>query len=553
MTSDYFMKVHRHYLFIFLLSFLPFITMFLNPDLPHTSDGAMHLARIASYAKEISGGQFPVRWSSTFNYGYGTPIFNFFHPLPYYITTPFVMMGFNLVTTLKIGFLISYIFSGIGMLMFARAFFGDDRTAFLVTVMYQFAPFRLVEILVRGSLGGIYAYSVVPFILYGITKLNGTKEYKYFFFTAVATALLSISHNIVGVMMFGICILFVFFFSSSRKSMFVSFLSLFTGVALAGYFVIPAILEHKYTLGYRFTKDLFWDHFPKLYTFILPNFINAESLRTAEVAVSIGLFHVLGFGTALFMFFMRLLSKQLTKVTVFTVIIFVVTLFLMQPVSMKLWENISFLRQFQYPWRLLAVINVVTAFIGSVYLSVPLIKKSSLAYAILLVLIIGTTIYYWNPPQGYQNVNEDEFRNYPLSTNYYGEVDLVWSEGTQKSFPDSYADVVAGTATVSGLIRKPIIHSYKVEALTDSTILDRTQFYPGWKVYVDGNDTPIQFQDQNYRGLITYPVTAGTHNIVVKFVQSKIQQFSNAISIGMFILLIIPFFMDKQRRRKILT
>lgn len=548
-----FMKTIRYYFLIVVLSMLPLIGIFLTPDLPHTSDGAMHLARIASYYTELSGGQFPVRWSSTFNFGYGTPIFNFFHPLPYYITTLFVALGVNLVTTLKISFLLSFVLSGIFMLLFALAFFKDDKTAFMVAVMYQFAPFRLVEILVRGSLGGIFAYTLAPLILYGVTELDRTKKYRYFFITALSTAMLAMSHNIVGVMFFGVSVLFVFFFSSSKRSAAISLSALAAGVFLASFFVLPAIMEHKYTLGYLFTKDLFRNHFPALFTFFLPNFTNIEALRTAEVSVQIGVIHWIGLAIAIYFALRRKLSGQLQQLVLFCSLLFGVTLFFMQPVSGILWENISMLRQFQYPWRLLGIINIVTAMSGAVFLSVPFIKKSRNAYYVLLALIIGTTMYYWLPPQGYQKVNEREFWNYPLSTNYYGEVDLVWSEGTQKSYPPSYVDVVAGTATVSGVIRKPVIHTYTVEAQTDATLLDRTQFFPGWKVFVDGVDTPIQFQDQNWRGLITYPVTAGAHAVRVQFVQSKIQQAGNAITGITFVGLCMPFMLTsckKQWKRK---
>ena len=91
----------RWLIIIILLSLLPMTLMFTTQALPHTSDGAMHLARIASYYKEVIRGQFPVRWAGDLNYGYGTPIFDFFHPLPYMITTIMVALGASLTLSLK--------------------------------------------------------------------------------------------------------------------------------------------------------------------------------------------------------------------------------------------------------------------------------------------------------------------------------------------------------------------------------------------------------------------------------------------------------------------
>ena len=110
-----FLKNNKWLIGIILLSILPMAQMFTTTALPHTSDGAMHLARTASYYKEVMRGQFPVRWAGDLNYGFGTPIFNFFHPLPYMITTVMVALGASLTGALKLSFLLSFLGSGIGM------------------------------------------------------------------------------------------------------------------------------------------------------------------------------------------------------------------------------------------------------------------------------------------------------------------------------------------------------------------------------------------------------------------------------------------------------
>ena len=163
------MKPLKLYILIIALSILPLIHIFISSGVPHTSDGLMHIARSASYYKELAGGQFPVRWASQLDYGFGTPLFNFFSPLPYVIGAVTIAMGFSLTEVLKIGFALTYILAGIFMLMFCRAYFKDEMTAFFVAVMYQFAPFRFVDMLVRGDLGTLYSYMTLPLVFYAIT------------------------------------------------------------------------------------------------------------------------------------------------------------------------------------------------------------------------------------------------------------------------------------------------------------------------------------------------------------------------------------------------
>ncbi|MDA1317388.1 MAG: hypothetical protein O3B87_05210, partial [bacterium] len=79
------MSKYRNYIIIIVISFLPLVHMLLSFEMPHTSDGAMHAIRFASYYREVQAGQFPVRWTSQFHFGHGTALFNFTAPLPYMV------------------------------------------------------------------------------------------------------------------------------------------------------------------------------------------------------------------------------------------------------------------------------------------------------------------------------------------------------------------------------------------------------------------------------------------------------------------------------------
>ena len=148
-----FMNSLKHYLLIIAISLLPIVSIFVSPDLPHTHDGPVHLARMAAYYKALADGQILPRWASDLNYGYGMPLFNFIYHLPYLLSSLFIFLKFNLVATFKIVLSISFLISGVSMFAFVKAFWKDTRKALLVALFYQFVPFRLVELWVRG---GIY-------------------------------------------------------------------------------------------------------------------------------------------------------------------------------------------------------------------------------------------------------------------------------------------------------------------------------------------------------------------------------------------------------------
>ena len=68
---------------------------------------------------------------------------------------------------------------------------------------------------------------------------------------------------------------------------------------------------------------------------------------------------------------------------------------------------------------------------------------------------------------------------------------------------------------------------YKVTATSEIRMVDYTFYFPGWKVLVDAKEVPIEFQDMNYRGVITYNVPSGNHEVVVKFTDTKAVSYTH--------------------------
>jgi uncharacterized membrane protein len=208
------------------------------------------------------------------------PLFNFIYHTPFYISSILLFIGFSLVLTFKLILLFSFILSGIFMYVFTKEFFQDEKKAFFVTILYQFAPYHLIDILTRGTIGTIYIYAFFPLILWGLTK-------RTIVITAIATALMILSHNSLALIFFGISCLFILFFSKEKIK---GFFSLSLGLGLSSFYWVPALLEHKYTYGDLFMKDLFKVNFPPFQNFFIPNFFNDASLRISEIALHWGYF-----------------------------------------------------------------------------------------------------------------------------------------------------------------------------------------------------------------------------------------------------------------------
>ncbi|NIO69954.1 MAG: hypothetical protein GTN71_13245, partial [Anaerolineae bacterium] len=73
----------------------------LQPGLPNTADGALHLYRTVELDQCWQDGVYYPRWAPDLFLGYGYPIFNFYAPLLYYLAEVLHVLGFSFQGAIK--------------------------------------------------------------------------------------------------------------------------------------------------------------------------------------------------------------------------------------------------------------------------------------------------------------------------------------------------------------------------------------------------------------------------------------------------------------------
>lgn len=530
------MKKVNYLLLIILVSLLPMLVILVNPRLIHTHDGLVHLPRIAAWFKALKDGQIPPRWAGDLNYGYGTPILNFMYPWPYFLAALFLALGTGLVWSYKLSLTLSFIASGFFMFLFAKNFLKNEKQALLVCFLYQFAPFHLADVIWRGAIGEAWTYAFMPLALLGLWQIFSGAKKRGIILTAIAVNLLILSHNSVSLSFFGVLLLFVFIFGRNLKAYFLGFFSLFWGLSLSAFYWLPALWEKKFTYGDLFMKNLYLDYFPTLKQLFLPNFLNKPWGQVGHVAVQIGFFQLVALITALILLINNKLVAKEKKTIIFCLVIFGFSLFLILPISIPLWESITLLRQFQFSWRMLSLVSLATALLGFTYLNLPKVKRF---YWLLVLLIVVSSISFWLPQEGFDKIDESYYWNFPLNTTYFGEADVIWSAGPAKEYPNNRYAVISGQGLIKEQVQKSNLHRLQVSAQTPVSIVDRTQFFPGWRVFVDGKNTPVQFQDANQRGLIVFEVPKGEHQVEIAFGRTKDRIIAETITLISLVVLAI--------------
>lgn len=533
-----FIKRNKYLFIIVIVSLLPLVPYFITSQNLHTHDGLVHLARLAAYFKALEDWSIPVRFAGYLNYGYGLPLFNFIYQFPYWVGSLFLLLGFSLVNAFKISIAASFILSGLFMYLFSKEYFEDQKKALLITTFYQFAPFRMVELLVRGSYGEVYTYAFLPLVLYGLTLMSKKISIKGILVTSFAVFFLIVSHNSVSLMFFGASALFVLFVNTQVKKIIASFLSLLFGLSLSAFYWMPALLEHKYTYGDLFMSKLYLSYFPSFINFFIPNFNNNPSLQSTGISTYLGLFQGIAIFTGILVLLRNKVKRQnIKRILYYSFTLIVISFFFMLPISKFIWgsEMLSLIRQFQFPWRFLALIVLATSILS---ISLPIISKklqNGWAYYLLITLTILSVAFYWKASLGYDKINEDYYWNFPLNTTYYGETDVIWSAGPAKSYPKQRVEFISGNGYISNFTKSNSRQTFSLNAFSDAQIVSHTQYFPGWTVKIDGKKTPIQFQDANHRGEIVFSVDKGIHKVTVSFNESKIRFLSDIITVISFL------------------
>jgi hypothetical protein len=537
-------------LFIIVIGIIPLAPLF-QTGLPLTHDGQDHVARIANFYLSLQEGIIVPRWGANLNWGYGHPILMFLYPLSSYIASIFHFLGFSLIDSVKIVFGLTFIISGIGMYLWINRLLGL-YAGVIAAILYMFAPYRFVNLYVRGAIGEHVSFAFIPFILFFITKLFLDKKItKIGFVTnaigiSIFTALLILSHNALSILFLtfaGFYTIILFFKDKNLKKLAATFISVVYGFSLSAFFWLPAYIEGKYTLRDIVTGGSeYADRFVvSPLNFLLPSWSFGI---TGQLSVQIGIVHIALIFLGVFVVIKLNTKKSLEKrIFILTLIFFLLSLFMMIKESNFIWSSISTLQKFQFPWRFLSLTVLTSSILGAYALATIKDKRISIfAIGGLVVLIVIFYSSYWRP-NGYLIKSESFYKKVYYSTTDTGESSPIWSVRFMEQEASSPVEILSGNASIQEVFRSSIRHEYVVDAQERTRIKENTLYFPGWSVYVNEKKLPIseiEFQDPANRGVMTFFVEEGISKIEVAFEDTRVRVLSNFMSLISFIM-VFPF------------
>jgi hypothetical protein len=537
----------------------------LQPGLPRTADGYLHLLRVVEIDQSWRDGILYPRWAPDMAFGYGYPIFNYFAPMLYHLTEVVHVLGLGFESAFKLVLIGCFVLGGWGMYALTRDIMGP-RTGILAAAAYVYAPFMLREVFVRGGYAQILAMCIMPAALWSFRRLLTRDQPIYLLTTAVLCGAIVFSHNIGGMLFFPFLAFFgVWIIVSLRRWDKIKWMlvALAASLALVSFFLVPSLAENSLVKLNRVMEGYFdfSGHFLTLREVLSPSVVPdsasfnpvwRSNLGTAQVAL--GILGLVGIVVG------PLTKEQKKQAAVFPVML-LVSVCMTLPISTPLWEHLPFLPLAQFPWRFLTIAILGAAVLagGSVLLwsklPWPKLELALLGLSLTATLTCSFIHLYsqW-PAVPREQLSPKDVVTHELRTGIVGTTSdseclpvTVVEDPTGSPLVPQYlssspiskldAAMLAESASAE-LIRHTVVSDeYRISAPEPLNLRFNTFHFPGWQAFVDSQPVPIEVSYPE--GLITFGVPAGEHRVMVRLGDTPVRTLASLVSWATVSILIV--------------
>lgn len=568
--------------FSFLFSPYPFLILLFSlvAISPALNDGywwGAHDARHAVYFlfefhQSIRDGILYPRWSPDFAFGYGYPFFNIYGPFSSYVGEFFYLIGLDLVSAVKAAYALSMVASGFTMYAFVKRIWGANA-GLVAGIAYIYLPYHLADVYVRAALAESWALVWFPLLFLGFYECVVHPTSRAIALTAVAYALLFVSHN-------GLSVPFTFllmawiaywliadrlpdgrFFGIRWRGMVGAALAAVLGIFVGGIFIFPWLAEYQYINADQWLQGYFAfpDHFIEVWQLFSPQWGFGISVPGPDdnFPMQLGIVPVLFAVTAWVLPAQTALQR---RTRLFLTLALVGIICLMLPISQPLWFSPIgdlVLKPMQFPWRFLVLAGfVLTALAGAIAQTAP----RWLAVILAAILVLGSYDYvraeYIEPAEG--PVSHAALMRFQQSA---GEMtgQSVWVALEDIPNWSPLADVWVGGGDVTSRfayddgIQAAVIENNSYSEITEvkleqpRAIRWMITYYPGWHVYrLDPatnqilEELPIVRADRTAH--ITVNAPAGLYRYLVRFEDTPVRIFGKLSTVVGFAVVLVLLF-----------
>lgn len=531
--------------------------------------------RQLSFDRCIRAGIFFPRWLPDTYFGYGSPLFNFYGPLPYYLTEFFILAGVSVASSFKAVMILALIVSGLGMYLLCRDFAGH-QVSFIAGLAFMLAPYHMVDMVVRHAFGEHISFAFLPLAAWGLSGMVRGNRPLRLLVGALCFSALILTHNITAMLAMGVLgfwwLLLALRVRKAKLILWGAALICFA-LLIAAFFWVPVMIEKDLTWADQSLTSgyfVYWDHFVHPAQLIKPTWGfggSRKGVQDDNMSFQIGVPHLL-FVLAGFGFFIAGFKRDshLSWLIIFGLVVFVGGTFFTLSISTfayKLWPYFSYV---QFPWRFLVFVAFGSSILAASLEPLAKMTKSEFALPLIMAFAGGLIIIfyagyakpsahmYWQKSDKFHRINYERIPVFDQldGYNHIWEIDAMnrWLEkGETGTSRDDYLPKTVdkqykpmfqphkvvrwageGTAQVEWLPDGPVDLVARVQSNQDGALEFARFYFPGWVASVNGR--LVEIGPRSKFGTILVPVKSGRNEVELKFKSTPFRAGMGFISLS---------------------
>lgn len=524
-----------------------------------------HIVRLFLLDQGLKQGYLYPRWVDGLGFGFGYPLYNFYPPLIYYVAELFHLVGFSLIWSVKLTFILGFYLGAFGIYLLVKKF--TNRLAgFLSATLYTYFFYHAVLIYVRGALAEFISLAILPFVFLTLHNLLGKPSLKRSIIFAATLALLILTHPLIALpslIFIGFFCLF-YFLRVQKKKEFVKyvFLGSLISLSLSAFFWLPSMAERKYTLTDKILTGELASYnlhyiYPQQFIYSPWGYGGSGVGLSDGMTFQLGKIHLtLAFLSLVLCCFYLIKNKKINYTIYYfllTTFLLLFSIFMTTKYSSFIWDKIKYLWYLQFPWRFLTFVAIFISIAGgySVYFLFRLIGRSTTLQRwsraiVSSVIILATIVIYqkYFKPQRLINTSDKERTKFEeiswriSGTSYEfvpkdvktkkSELNTTLLAIEKKDLPKKPYEIISGEANVSVVKNKFQDKSFLIDAKSPLNFRLNTYNFPVWKSYLNSKEIPIN--DKNDFKLITVQVPSGKYKLNFVFVDTPVRSLAGVLT-----------------------
>ena len=464
-----------------------------------------HITWLQHFSQELAEGIWYPRWLAGTNFGYGSPTFVFYPPLPYYLGSILKFLGLDTHQALVSVFSLSLFGCGFNFYIYGRRKWGKFATL-VGSLVFMSAPFLGYNIYFAARFAEVFALLWVPL---GLWLTDKALQYpRWRIPLAVFFACFALSHVPSLLLGFIFWLPYTFFalFKKPWQAVVTTIGAAFAGFGMVSLYLLPALKEKSLVNTEAMKSVLGGFRANVLGTPLTLNkvfLVRIQSMIWVELAIIAVLLMIC-------FWFHRRSQDKLRETWSWLAFAGAIAL-MMSKVALPLWQASPTLQMVQFPWRMMGLFSFALAGVAS--LAVNGILKHHLIIKILFsCLFLG--ILFWNfqytykLSRGIPTINNPgkgkvaNLEHITIALNEPYEDKLIDVRPYRPLINQGYAApdpiidqppvvVIDGEAEIKMEHWDSYHRQFQVKVEKPAKIRMRTYYYPAWHLYVDNKPFPI--------------------------------------------------------------